>query len=126
MSLFDKYAEMTSPRTAALVLLLLLWGTASLFAQQPPRMVVEAPPGLEGTAAQLRSVNPSRLVSVMRLVGLTDPGPPVRVILAPEASTAAGIVPPRVSGYAGGEQGTVVLLPGRVPSYPDPPLADPH
>ena len=115
---------MTSPRTAALVILLLLWGTASLFAQQPPRMVVEAPPGLEGTAAQLRAVNPSRLVSVMRLVGLTDPGPPVRVILAPEESTAPGIVPPWVSGYAVGEQGVIVLLPGRVPSYPDSSLQD--
>src|SRR5262245_14061391 len=117
MSLFDKYADMASPRTAAFLILLLLLGTAA-WAQQPPQMVVEAPPGLAGTAAQLRAVNPSRLVSVMRLVGLTDSGPPVRVILAPEESTAAGIVPPWVSGYAVGEQGTIVLLPGRVPSYP--------
>src|SRR5947208_2887707 len=127
MSLFDKYAGMTIPRTAAAVILLLLLGTASLFAQQPPRppqIMVEAPPGLEGTAAQLRSVNPSRLASVMRLVGLTDPGPPVRVILAPEESTAPGIVPPWVSGYAVGEQGVIVLLPGRVPSYPDSSLQD--
>src|SRR4051794_34984175 len=115
MSLFDKYGVMARPRAAAFVILLLLLGTAAAFAQQPPRpprMMVEAPPGLAGTAAQLRSVNRARLVSVMRLVGLTDPGPPVRVILAPEESTAAGIVPPWVSGYAVGEQGTIVLLPG--------------
>src|SRR4051794_30062701 len=124
MSLFDKYADMTRPRATIFVILLLLWGTASLFAQQPPRMVVEAPPGLEGTAAQLRSVNPARLASVMRLVGLTEPGPPVRVILAPEGSMAAGIVPSWVSGYAVGEQGVIVLLPGRVPSYPDSSLQD--
>ena len=115
---------MTSPRTAVLVILLLLLGTASLFAQTPPRIVVEAPPGLEGTAAQVRAVDPARLVSVMRLVGLKEPGPPVRVILAPESSTAAGIVPPWVSGYAVGEQGTIVLLPGRVPRYPDSSLTD--
>src|SRR3954451_20444228 len=105
MSLFDKYAGMARPRAATFVTLLLLLGTASLFAQQPPRMVVEAPPGLEGTAAQLRSVNPARLASVMRLVGLTEPGPPVRVILAPEGSMAAGGVSPRGCGEAGGGRG---------------------
>lgn len=114
---------MTTPRALFLLLLLLLLGTAS-FAQTPPRMVIEAPPNLEGTAAQLRATDPARLVGVMRLVGLTDPGPPVRVILAPEESMAAGIVPPWVSGYAVGEQGTIVLLPGRVPSYPDSSLQD--
>src|SRR4051794_21207441 len=123
MSLFAKYARMTIPRTLTLLILFVLSALASR-AQEPPRMVVEAPPRLEGTAAQLRAIDPARLVSVMRLVGLTDPGPPVRVILAPEESTAAGIVPPWVSGYAVGEQGTIVLLPGRVPSYPDSSLAD--
>jgi len=117
---------MTIPRTVVFLILFVLSAFASPAQEppRPPRIVVEAPPGLEGTAAQLRAVNPSRLVSVMRLVGLTDPGPPVRVILAPEASTAAGIVPPWVSGYAMGEQGTIVLLPGRVPSYPDSSLTD--
>jgi len=117
---------MTIPRTVLFLILFALSVLASPAQEppRPPRIVVEAPPGLEGTAAQLRAVNPSRLVSVMRLVGLTDPGPPVRVILAPEASTAAGIVPPWVSGYAVGEQGTIVLLPGRVPSYPDSSLTD--
>ena len=94
------------------------------FQTAPPRLEVEAPPALAGTAAQLRALDPSRLVSVMHLVGLTDPGPPIRVILAPEGSGAATVVPPWVSGYAVGEQGVIVLLPGRVPSYPDSSLAD--
>src|SRR5882672_7140896 len=118
MSLFDKYAEMTILRTVVFLILFLL-GAAAILAQEPPRLVVEAPPRLAGTAAQLRAIDPSRLISVMRLVGLKEPGPPIRVILAPEESTAAGIVPPWVSGYAMGEEGTIVLLPGRVPSYPD-------
>jgi hypothetical protein len=114
---------MTIPR-AIIFFILLTFGAAAMPAQEPPRIVVEAPPQLEGTAARLRSIDPARLASVMRLVGLQDPGPPVRVILAPEESTAAGIVPPWVSGYAVGEQGVIVLLPGRVPSYPDSSLSD--
>jgi hypothetical protein len=93
-------------------------------AQEAPRIEVEAPPALAGTAAQLRAIDPSRLASVMRLVGLEQPGPPIRVILAPEGSGAATVVPPFVSGYAVGEQGVIVLLPGRVPSYPDSSLSD--
>jgi hypothetical protein len=116
---------MTIPRPAILAFLLLFAILpASATAQPPPRIEVEAPPALAGTAAQLRAMDPSRLVSVMHLVGLTDPGPPIRVILAPEGSGAATVVPPWVSGYAVGEQGMIVLLPGRVPSYPDSSLAD--
>jgi hypothetical protein len=40
-------------------------------------------------------------------------------VLAPEGSRLAGNVPSWVSGYAVPELGTVVLFPGRVPSYPD-------
>ncbi len=93
-------------------------------AQEAPRIEVEAPPALAATAARLRAIDPSRLASVMRLVGLERPGPPIRVILAPEGSGAATVVPPFVSGYAVGEQGVIVLLPGRVPSYPDSSLSD--
>jgi hypothetical protein len=110
----------------SIVAFLLLFAILPAFAraQSPPRILVEAPPALAGTAAQLRAMDSTRLVSVMHLVGLTDPGPPIRVILAPEGSGAATVVPPWVSGYAVGEQGVIVLLPGRVPSYPDSSLAD--
>jgi hypothetical protein len=109
---------------AAVLFVLLLSRAFAASAQEAPRIEIEAPPALAGTAAQLRSVEPSRLASVMRLVGLEDPGPPIRVILAPEGSGAATVVPPWVSGYAIGEEGVIVLLPGRVPSYPDSSLSD--
>jgi hypothetical protein len=114
---------MTNLRAAALFILLFLRAFAAP-AQVAPRIEIEAPAALAGTAAQLRAIDPSRLTSVMRLVGLEDPGPPIRVILAPEGSGAATVVPPWVSGYAIGEQGVIVLLPGRVPSYPDTSLSD--
>lgn len=91
---------------------------------QPPQIVIEAPAGLAGTAARLRAIDPARLASAMRLTGLTQPGPPIRVFLAPEGTQAATAVPPWVSGYAMGDQGLIVLLPGRVPSYPDSSLSD--
>jgi hypothetical protein len=92
-----------------------------------PRLVIEAPPALAGVAARLREVDPSRLASAVRLVGLPASAvaePPIRIVLAPEGSTEASVVPPWVSGYAYGEQGVIVLLPGRVPSYPDSSLSD--
>jgi hypothetical protein len=55
----------------------------------------------------------------MELVGLRRPGPPIRVVLAPEGSRLAADVASWVSGYAVPELGTIVLIPGRVPSYPD-------
>lgn len=107
----------------ALALLLLLFFALGVFAQRPPEIVVEAPPSLSGVATRLREADPARLTSVMRLVGLQDPGPPIRVILAPEG-TQESAVPRWVSGYALGGQGVIVLLPERVPSYPDSSLSD--
>jgi hypothetical protein len=115
---------MTSSRAFFLLLVALFLAAFVASAQEPPRITVEAPPGLAGTAARLEAVDPARLASAMRLVGLTAPGGPIRVILAPEGSPAASVVPPWVSGYAYGEQGVIVLLPGRVPSYPDSSLSD--
>jgi hypothetical protein len=108
-------------RKAALFLLLFL--TVPLVAE-PPRLVVEAPPSLEPVARGIRAIDPSRLASAARLVGLDEPGPPIQVILAPEGSEPARIVPPWVSGYAWSERGIVVLLPQRVPTYPDSSLED--
>ncbi|HEV7787059.1 MAG TPA: hypothetical protein VGQ28_17075 [Thermoanaerobaculia bacterium] len=90
----------------------------------PPRLVFAAPPRFAPTASRLRATAPSQLGSVMRLTGLADPGPPIRVVLAPEGSPEAGLVPRWVVGYALGDQGLIVLLPERVPSYPDSSLDD--
>ncbi|HSS78906.1 MAG TPA: hypothetical protein VLV54_19455, partial [Thermoanaerobaculia bacterium] len=90
----------------------------------PPQLVFAAPPRFEPTVARLRASTPSQLPSIMRLTGLADPGPPIRVVLAPEGSPEAGLVPRWVVGYAFGDQGLIVLLPERVPSYPDSSLED--
>jgi peptidase MA superfamily protein len=110
-------------RAMFLLLGLCLW-TAAVRALEPPRLVIEAPPRLASTAARLRSIDPSRLASAMRLVGLDRPGPPIRVILAPEGSGPAVLVSPWISGYALSNQGLIVLMPQRVPSYPDSSLEE--
>ena len=91
---------------------------------QPPRLIVEAPPALAPTASRLRAIDPRQLLSAMRLVGLTQPGPPIRVIVAPEGSGPAVLVSPWVAGYALSDRGLVVVMPQRVPNYPDSSLED--
>jgi len=108
-------------KLATLLLFLIL--PALTAAQRPPQLIVQAPPSLARAAAQVRAVEPGRLLDAMRLVGLTDPGPPIQVLLGPEGSDLA-MVPPWVSGYAYGEEGVIVLLPARAPSYPDSSLED--
>ncbi len=89
----------------------------------PPRLIVEAPAELSAAASAVRSVAPERFLTALRLTGLDDPGPPITVVLAPESSPAARSAPPWISGWAFGERGVVVLLPGRVQHYPDDDLA---
>ena len=89
-----------------------------------PRLIVEAPPQLAPAAERIRSLAPERLTDAARLAGLTDPGPPIRVVLAPEGSPLALQVPPWISGFADPAAGVVVLLPARAPSFPDSSLED--
>jgi hypothetical protein len=109
-------------RLAVLAFLLPLLALPALAA--PPRLVVEAPPSLAPEARRIRAIDPARLESAARLVGLDEPEPPIQVVLAPEGSEPARIAPPWVSGYAWSERGIVVLLPQRVPTYPDSSLED--
>jgi hypothetical protein len=111
----------------ALLLLLLAWLALlplKAGALTPPQLVVVAPPSLERYAARVRAIDPQRLTDAMRLVGLTDPGPPIQVFLGAEGSDLAAGVPPWVSGYAYGAEGVIVLLPARTPSYPDSSLEE--
>jgi hypothetical protein len=105
-------------------LLAVVFMTVPAAAVAPPQLVFEAPPRFMPTATRLRTSTPPQLASVMRLTGLADPGPPIRVVLAPEGSPEAGLVPRWVVGYALGNQGLIVLLPERVPRYPDSSLDD--
>jgi hypothetical protein len=105
-----------------LVLFLLLCGLPLPAAAQ--RLVVEAPASLEPLAARLRALDPVQIEGAARLVGLTDPGPPIRVVLAGEGSVEALSAPSWVAGYALPERGVVVLLPARSPRYPDSSIED--
>ncbi len=89
-----------------------------------PEIVVEAPSELEATAQRLRVIDSQKLAGIVELVGLAEPGAPIRVILAPEGSETASTAPTWVSGYAYGSLGVVVLFPERSPSYPDSTLAE--
>lgn len=107
-----------------LFLLLLLLFALPLIAATPPELVVLGPPSLDRVAARVRAIDRVRFLDAMRLVGLDDPGPPIQVFLGPEGSDLANGVPPWVSGYAYGNEGVIVLLPARTPSYPDSSLEE--
>ena len=90
----------------------------------PPQLLVEGPAELSAEVGRLRSIDPSRLVSGMELLGIEDPGPPIRVILRSENSEAAQNSASWIAGYAYGALSTIVLFPERTPSYPDSSLEE--
>jgi hypothetical protein len=113
-----------APRAVALAALALLVPAAVCARQAPPELVVSAPERLAAAAERVRGYDRSRLRTAMRLAGLDEPGPPIRVVLAEEGSEAARAVPPWVAGYARGHDGLVVLFPARAPTYPDDSLEE--
>ena len=84
----------------------------------PPELVVEAPDRLAAVAATVRTFDRGRLVSVMTLTGLREPGAPIRVLLIPEDSPVARETPSWVAGFADAPRNAVVLFPDRIGSYP--------
>jgi hypothetical protein len=100
-------------------LLLLCLLARTLRATEPARLLIEDQPGLPRAASRLTEGPHPWIAGVMDLVGLREPGPPIRVLLAPESSRLARDVPSWVSGYTDGVSDVVVLLPERTPSYPD-------
>lgn len=86
---------------------------------EPPELRFEAPDTLRGQVDQLSRFDLESLVPIMELVGLEKPGPPIRVVLATEGSPPTRILPGWGVAYAFGSSGTVVLIPSRVPAYPD-------
>ena len=97
---------------------------------QPPELVVEVIEGMEAieatdadesmirARARIEQFDRMRLLGVMRLVGLDEAGPPIRVILAPARSELARSTPRWIGGFAVASAETLVLFPGRAPSYP--------
>lgn len=85
----------------------------------PPTLVFDSPPVLERQVEELKEFDPATLLPIMRLVGLQNPGPPIRVSVVPEGSPKARLMPTWGVAYAIGNAGTVVMVPSRVPTYPD-------
>lgn len=81
--------------------------------------MVRRSPTTSTMARRLEAYDVERLVGLMRVVGLEDPGPPVSIELASEADDLARAVPTWVAGYAVGSEATIVLFPARTPAYPD-------
>jgi hypothetical protein len=84
-----------------------------------PELVVEAPARLAAAARRVEALDRERLWTAVELAGLDDPGPPIRIVLAPEGSPEARAVRNWVAGYARGAAGPIVIFPERTPTYPD-------
>ena len=99
--------------------------TASAASAQPvPVLRFDAPPSLRPVQARLESWNLTTLSSIVNLVGLRDPGEPIRVELAGDDSVWAQRVPTWVGGYAVSTQHLIVLFPARAPTWPHDTLED--
>jgi hypothetical protein len=90
-----------------------------LAAAPSPELVVEAPPGLEAVAKEVRTIGNGDFTDVLQLTGITGFTKPIRVILEPESGALARSTASWVSGFADGREATIVLFPARVRSYPD-------
>jgi hypothetical protein len=92
-----------------------LWAAA----QAPvPVLDIEAPAELAGTAERLGESDAAPLGRLMRLTGLADAGPPIRVVLETERTPLAAGTPAWVAGFAVADRDLVVIFPARVGSYP--------
>ena len=87
--------------------------------EEIPELQIEAPEALAASAERVRALEPRRLATLVRVLGIERVGPPIRVILEAEGTEAARNTPAWISGYAYGALGVVVLLPERTPVYPD-------
>lgn len=117
---------MTLRRSASVIIFLSLFARFSppASAQTPVRIQIDAPGELSAVQSRLQSASTRKLDGLSQLVGLSDPGPPVRVVLAPEGSEWARQVPSWIAGLALSPSDLVVIFPARSPSYPDSSLDD--
>jgi hypothetical protein len=102
-----------------LMFLLFLTQTAG---EIPPQLRIEGPPAMAAEKSRLDSLDPKRLLDIVRLVGLKHPGGPIRVQLSENSSGLARSVPPWIVGFA--QEENVVIFPSRSPSYPHSTLDD--
>jgi len=100
------------------------WTDSARSAQDAPELDFRAPASMAAYANRLERVDRRRILAVMRLVGLVEPGPPIRVALVPEDAGLARRTPDWVAGYTRGNSGVIVLFPERAPSYPNDSLEE--
>ena len=112
------------PSVRAATSLIVLCLTTGVSAQAPPALVIEAPPELAAARQRLNTYDLRPLSSIVRLVGLDAPGPPITVVLAGDDSAVAKEVTPWTAGFALGDAGLIVLFPSRSPAYPHDTLED--
>ena len=105
----------------ALMSLLLLKPTVS---GPELQLRIEAPPALTALRTRLESADRKRFTDIAQLVGITDAGRPIHVVLAAEDSDLAHSVRPWVAGFAVGSADSIVIFPARSPKYPNDTLED--
>ncbi len=107
------------PAAFFLVLATLVAGAAGVTAQpRPPELEIDAPASLRTVAERVARFPPSRLADAVTLAGLSDPGPPIDVLLIAEGSELARRTPSWISGFADPDRSLVVLFPERARLYP--------
>lgn len=89
-----------------------------------PPLDIEAPPEFAAVRTRLHSLDPKRLAGILQLVGISEAGPVIRVVLASESSAWARQTSPWTAGFALGASGEVVIFPARSPGYPHNSLED--
>ncbi len=104
--------------TACLAVLIVIGSTTSTGQDPWPQLMIEAPETLTAAAEQIQAFDLSRLSRVMAIIGLTDVGTPIRVLLVPEGTALANTTPAWVAAFADATRDLVVLLPERIGSYP--------
>ena len=111
---------MPSFLTACAIAACLVAGQAAGAAREPssPALQFETLDSRPADEPRLRRLDRDRLRSIVQLVGLEDPGPPIRVMLAPEDSELARATSSWIAGFAHGATGTIVLFPSRSLHYP--------
>jgi hypothetical protein len=80
------------------------------------QVVVTAPPSLTAAAMRVDETNMPRLRESLERAGLPLPAP-IRILLLPEDDPNARAIPEWIVGFASGEH-DIVIMPGRVVSYP--------
>ena len=63
-----------------------------------PELAIEGPASHAGLIEMLESFDRGAFARAMELVGLADPGPPIRVVVAPEGTPAARRSPASTPG----------------------------